>query len=78
MKTSAGSESTAREVRSSTTFRRLARSGFVVLGILHILIGAIAISMATGAGGGEADQGGAMQQIQKSPVGVALLWSIVT
>lgn len=69
--------STARAAQDSTAFRVLARIGYVVLGILHVLIGAIAISIATGGGGGDADQGGAMQQIQKSPAGVLLLWVIV-
>lgn len=67
--------STARAAQNTTAFRTLARVGYAVLGILHILIGAIAISIATG-GGGEADQGGAMTQIQQTPVGVALLWII--
>ncbi|GAA1973604.1 DUF1206 domain-containing protein [Microbacterium pumilum] len=57
-------------------FRTLARAGYVVLGIVHIVIGLIAISVATG-GGGEADQGGAMEQIQKTPLGVVVLWIIV-
>ncbi|GAA2945056.1 DUF1206 domain-containing protein [Microbacterium luteolum] len=68
--------SAARTAQDSTVFRTLARVGYVVLGILHLLIGGIAISIATG-GGGEADQGGAMQQIQRSPAGVVLLWIIV-
>lgn len=69
--------STARAAQDSTVFRVLARVGYVVLGILHILIGAIAVSIATGSGGGNADQGGALQQIQQSPAGVFLLWAIV-
>ncbi|MFY9711861.1 MAG: DUF1206 domain-containing protein [Microbacterium sp.] len=69
--------SAARAAQDSTAFRVLARVGYVVLGILHLLIGAIAISIATGGGGGDADQGGAMQQIQKSPAGAVLLWIIV-
>lgn len=73
--TSAASAASA--AQDSTVFRVLARIGYVVLGILHLLIGAIAISIATGGGGGDADQGGAMQQIQKSPAGVVLLWVIV-
>lgn len=67
--------SAARAAQDSTVFRTLARVGYVVLGILHILIGGIAISIATG-GGGEADQGGAMQQVQQAPAGIALLWII--
>ncbi|HWI30770.1 MAG TPA: DUF1206 domain-containing protein [Microbacterium sp.] len=66
----------ARAAQDSTAFRVVARIGYVVLGILHIVIGVIAISVATG-GGGEADQGGAMEQIQRSPAGVFLLWAIV-
>lgn len=68
---------TARAAQSSTAFRILARVGYVVLGILHLLIGFIAISLATGGGGGSADQGGALSQIQQSPAGTALLWIIV-
>ncbi len=67
--------STARAAQNTTAFRTLARVGYVVLGILHILIGGIAISIATG-GAGQADQGGAMAQIQQTPVGMAMLWII--
>ncbi|WP_345800460.1 DUF1206 domain-containing protein [Microbacterium sp. AZCO] len=65
----------ARAAQDSTAFRVAARIGYVVLGIVHLVIGFIAISVATG-GGGEADQGGAMEQIQKAPAGVVLLWVI--
>lgn len=68
--------SAARAAQDSTVFRTLARVGYVVLGVLHVLIGGIAISIAMGSGG-EADQGGAMEQIQQTPAGVALLWAIV-
>ena len=71
-----GPQSAARAAQDSTVFRTIARIGYVVLGILHIVIGVIAISVATG-GGGEADQGGAMEQIPKAPAGVFLLWAIV-
>lgn len=66
----------ARAAQDSTAFRVAARIGYVVLGILHLLIGVIAISIASG-GGGEADQGGAMEQIRNAPAGVLLLWVIV-
>jgi uncharacterized membrane protein len=66
----------ARAAQNSTVFRTLARAGYVVLGIVHIVIGAVAISIVTGAGGGAADQGGAMAQIHQTPVGVLLLWVI--
>ncbi|WP_214467484.1 DUF1206 domain-containing protein [Microbacterium flavescens] len=68
-------KSAAHVAQDSTFFRVAARIGYVVLGIVHLVIGGISISVATG-GGGEADQGGAMEQIRSSPAGVALLWAI--
>lgn len=70
-------KSTASAAQRSRTFRILARSGFAVLGLVHVVIGAIAVSVAVGAGGGEADQGGAMEQISRVPFGVVVLWVIV-
>lgn len=64
----------ASEARSSTPFRFLARVGFAVNGLLHILIGFIAIGVATGAGG-KADQSGALGQIASTPGGVFVLWT---
>jgi hypothetical protein len=65
----------ARAAQESPVFRTIARIGYVVLGVLHIVIGAIAISVAAG-GGGQADQGGAMQTIRETPAGVFMLWAI--
>ncbi|MBO0981700.1 DUF1206 domain-containing protein [Microbacterium sp. SD291] len=62
----------ARAARSSTVFRRTARAGYVVLGLVHILIGAIAVSIAAGASG-DADQDGAMEQLRRTPIGGILL-----
>lgn len=65
-------KSAAREARGSDAFRRVARAGFVVIGLVHIIIGALAVSIASG-GGGDADQDGAMQQIRSTPVGGLIL-----
>ena len=62
----------ARTAKRSTTFRRIARAGYVVLGLVHIVIGCVAVSIAMGAGG-DADQDGAMEQIRQTPVGGLLL-----
>ena len=72
---SASGKAAANAAQNSQLFRTLARIGYVVLGIVHIVIGAIAISVAQGAGG-EADQGGAMQQVASWPFGLFLLWVI--
>jgi hypothetical protein len=66
----------AADAEESSTVRMLARAGYAVLGILHVIIGAIAISVATGAGSGEADQSGAMKQLAQAPLGLAALWAI--
>jgi hypothetical protein len=65
----------ASAAQQSNVLETIARIGYVVLGIVHAVIGGIAISVATG-GGGEADQGGAMEQIRSAPLGVLLLWVI--
>jgi hypothetical protein len=57
--------------------KTLARVGYAVNGLLHGLIGAIAISLAIGAGGESADQSGALDQVAKSPGGIFVLWTIV-
>lgn len=51
----------------------LARTGFVVNGVLHLLIAWLAARVAL-RDGGEADQGGALQQVAQAPVGGLLLW----
>lgn len=65
----------AREAQGSDGFRRVARAGFVVVGLIHIIIGCIAISIALGAGG-DADQDGAMETVRTNPLGGLLLGAI--
>jgi hypothetical protein len=67
----------ARSTRDSRPLRVLARLGYAVSGLLHLLIGVIAIGVATGAGGGEADQSGALSQLASTPGGIFLLWIVV-
>jgi len=62
----------ARATKGSDGFRRVARVGFLVVGVIHIIIGSLAVSIALG-GGGDADQDGAMEQVRLSPVGGLLL-----
>ncbi|WP_341952094.1 DUF1206 domain-containing protein [Salinibacterium sp. TMP30] len=67
----------ARSAKNSTPLRGLARLGFAVNGLVHILIGSLAISITIGAGGGSADQSGAFGQLASTPGGVFLLWTVV-
>lgn len=52
----------------------LARAGFVMNGVLHLLIGWIAVRIALGSGGGEASNSGALAQIASAPGGQVMLW----
>ncbi|WP_210479202.1 DUF1206 domain-containing protein [Naasia sp. SYSU D00948] len=63
-------------LRQSFGFRTGARVGYLVAGLLHILIGILAITVALG-GGGQADQSGALATIAQNPGGALLLWIIV-
>ena len=53
----------AHGAKNSKAVQTLARAGFAASGVVHILIGIIAISLAVGggSGGGSADQSGALQ-----------------
>jgi hypothetical protein len=64
----------AENVTYSPALEFLARAGFAVSGILHLLIGFIAIRLAMG-GEGEADVSGAVEQLAAQPAGPVLLWS---
>ncbi|MHA7280820.1 DUF1206 domain-containing protein [Arthrobacter sp. MDT2-2] len=63
----------AGEVVNSKGFELAARAGYVAAGILHFLIGLIALGLATGRSG-SADQSGAIGQLAGSPGGTFLLW----
>ncbi|WP_105034002.1 DUF1206 domain-containing protein [Cryobacterium aureum] len=67
----------ARNASNSSALQLLARLGFAVNGLLHILIGSLAITVAVGAGSGSADQSGALAQLASNPGGVFLLWTVV-
>ncbi|WP_104177133.1 DUF1206 domain-containing protein [Cryobacterium sp. Y50] len=67
----------ARDASNSSALQLLARLGFAVNGLLHILIGSIAITVVIGAGSGSADQSGALAQLASGPGGVFLLWTVV-
>lgn len=52
----------------------VARVGYAVSGLLHLLIGGIAVRLATGSGGQSADQTGALAQVAAQPFGRVVLW----
>ena len=75
--TTDAADKAARTAQNSGVVEVLARGGFAVNGILHALIGGLAISVAIGTAAGSADQTGALQQVASTPGGVLLLWVLV-
>lgn len=67
----------ARRVGDHPALEALARWGFVVNGLLHLVIGYLALRVAHGAGGAQADQSGALAQLSSTPFGMALMWALV-
>lgn len=70
--------STAREAKNNPVVEKGARLGFAVAGLVHLLIGWIALQVAWGGSGGEdADQSGALTMLAQTPAGPVLLWVAV-
>jgi hypothetical protein len=66
---------TADLMHDSPVLRALARGGYATNGILHLVIGGIALAVAAG-GSGEADQNGALASISATPGGLVVLWAV--
>ncbi|WP_431280110.1 DUF1206 domain-containing protein [Leifsonia poae] len=69
-------QAVARTAERNPIVRVLARVGNATIGLLHILIGAIAIAVAFGAGG-NADQSGALQALVDVPGGLFVVWAAI-
>jgi len=59
---------------NSTVLDVLARTGFAVMALLHIIIGAIAVALVLGAPG-QAEPTGAIEQLAANPWGPAVMWA---
>jgi Domain of Unknown Function (DUF1206) len=57
--------------------RFLARAGFLARGLMYIVIGWIALQVAFGRTGQEADRTGALHELSTKPFGAAALWLLV-
>ena len=64
----------AEQITNSRALELVARAGFAVSGVLHLLVGLVAIRLALG-GEGKADVSGAVGQLASQPAGPLLLWS---
>jgi hypothetical protein len=71
-----GAVNRARDVTDHPVLEALARAGLVAYGLLHLLIAWLAVRLAGGVGGADADQTGALQTVADGPGGRVLLWAI--
>jgi len=73
-KTTRQASSSARQAADSPALEVLARVGLVAYGIVHLLVGWLALQVAWGGSSENADQSGALQQLAEQPFGTVLLW----
>ena len=69
--------SSARDAADSGAVDHLARGGLIAYGIVHVLIGWLAIQLVVGGSGQQADNQGALHQLATTPLGRPLLWLVV-
>lgn len=67
-------EQAAQEARDHPVLDGMARAGFVVYGIVYILIGWLAAQLALGHPAGSASGSGALEEIAQKPLGAIALW----
>ena len=65
---------TGREVASSRWMRGLARAGLLARGVNYLLVGSLAVQIALGSRGTQADTTGALRAVATHPGGVVVLW----
>jgi hypothetical protein len=70
-------KSAGHEAAHSSALRWLARAGLVARGVLYLIIGWIAIQVAFGQSGHQADQTGALRLLGRNPAGEVALWLLV-
>lgn len=66
----------AKQIGDSAALEALARVGLVSYGVVHLLIGGLALQLAWGDGSKRPDPSGALRTLAEQPLGNALLWLI--
>jgi hypothetical protein len=69
--------SAGRRAAHSPVLRWLARAGLTARGVLYLIIGWIALQVAFGQSGHQADQTGALRLLGRNPAGEVALWLLV-
>lgn len=68
---------TASDIGDSPLVTTGARLGYAAGGLLHLVIGWLAVSLAWGGSGSSADQSGALSEVGSTPLGSSLVWVVV-
>ena len=69
-------KSTAREAHGSDTLDHLARAGLVAFGVVHLVLGWLALQLALGDREGSTSTSGAIQTLVEQPLGPAIVWAV--
>ncbi|MFF8785099.1 DUF1206 domain-containing protein [Streptomyces sp. NPDC015125] len=67
---------TAHRAARSPVVRAAARGGFAARGVIYLLVGVLALRIAFGDSGEQADRGGALAEIAARPFGSVLIWAL--
>ncbi|MFD3537130.1 DUF1206 domain-containing protein [Streptomyces sp. NPDC058664] len=76
MTTANSSTRLARRAARGNAVRAGARMGFVARGVLYLLVGALAVRIGLTGTGEQADRGGALAEVSRTPFGAMLLWAL--
>lgn len=74
--TTGSAESAARAVDDHPAMDHVARVGLVAFGVVHLVTGWLALRLAFGDPGGEADSSGAVRELAQQPFGEAIVWAV--
>ncbi len=66
----------AQRARQSDWVDRAARVGLVAYGLVHVVIGWLALQLAVGDGSGSASSSGAIRELAEQPFGLVLVWLV--
>ncbi|MER5386316.1 DUF1206 domain-containing protein [Streptomyces sp. NPDC002688] len=66
----------ARRAATGSAREGAARAGLAARGVIYALVGVLALRIAFGDSGRQADRGGALEEIASKPFGAALLWAL--
>lgn len=69
-------ESLGRQAHHSEWLEKVARVGLVAYGVVHLVIGVLAVRLAFGVGSGAPSSSGAMAEIAQQPFGKILVWAV--